>query len=79
MGELGIVLLEFGIGLFVYTYAVYPGLLKILGAGKGRLDPPVDPDGWPTVSISLPAYNEEHQIADTLEGLLSLDYPEDRL
>ena len=39
----------------------------------------LDPNAWPTVSVSLPAYNEEHQIAETLESLLSLDYPRDRL
>ena len=79
MGELGIILFGAGTGLVVYTYALYPGLLRVLGAGKGRLRPPPDPDDWPTVSVSLPAYNEEHQIAETLESLLSLDYPRDRL
>lgn len=79
MGELGIILLEVGIGLFLYTYALYPGLLRVVGARKGPLEPPADPDVWPTVSVSLPAYNEEHQIAETLESLLSLDYPRDRI
>ena len=79
MGEAGIILLEVGIGLVGYTYALYPGLLRVLGAGKGHLDPPMDPDVWQTVSVSLPVYNEEYQIADTLESLLSLDYPKDRL
>ena len=79
MEEFGVILLEVGIGLFVYTYAVYPGLLKILGVRKAGLDPPQDPEVWPTVSVSLPVYNEEHQIAETLETLLSLDYPKDRI
>ena len=79
MVELATVLVGAGMGLLVYTYALYPGLLKVLGTGKGGLTDPQDPDVWPTVSVSLPAYNEEHQIAETLESLLSLDYPKDRL
>ena len=34
---------------------------------------------WPTVSISVPAYNEESQIRDLIKSLLALDYPRDRL
>ncbi len=79
MGDLGIVLLGVGAGLFAYTYVLYPGLLRVLGTGKARLGPLVDSDDWPTLSISLPAYNEEHQIAETLESLLSLNYPRDRI
>ena len=33
----------------------------------------------PGVSIVVPAYNEEENIADTIESLLGLDYPKDRL
>ncbi len=79
MGDLGIVLLGAGAGLFVYTYALYPGLLRVLGAGKARLGHLADPEVWPTVSVSLPVFNEEHQIAETLESLLSLEYPRDRI
>ena len=79
MAEFAAILFGSGIGLFVYTYALYPGLLKVLGLGKHGVASPKDPDVWPTVSVSLPTYNEEHQIAETLESLLSLDYPKDRL
>jgi cellulose synthase/poly-beta-1,6-N-acetylglucosamine synthase-like glycosyltransferase len=34
---------------------------------------------FPTVSIIVPAYNEEKTIAKTLESLLALDYPKDKL
>jgi cellulose synthase/poly-beta-1,6-N-acetylglucosamine synthase-like glycosyltransferase len=37
-----------------------------------------DGDAWPRISITVPAYNEGEQIAATIEGLLALDYPEDR-
>lgn len=79
MVELATILFGAGMGLLAYTYALYPGFLKVLGVGKGGLMPPQDPEVWPTVSISLPAYNEAHQIAETLESLLSLEYPKERL
>ena len=79
MAELGIMLLGVGTGLFVYTYALYPGLLRVLSVGKVCPGLLADPQVWPTISLTLPAYNEEHQIAETLESLLSLDYPRDRL
>jgi len=79
MMEVGSILLAAGAGLFVYTYALYPGLLKLIGARRGTRRPFADPVEWPTVSVSLPAFNEEHQIAETLESLLALDYPRDRI
>ena len=77
--QAGSVLLAIGAGLLVYTYVLYPGLLGLWRLRRSRSVVPSDPDVWPTLSISLPAYNEEHQIAETLESLLSLDYPRDRI
>ena len=37
------------------------------------------PGRYPTVAILVPCYNEEETIADTLESLLGLDYPKDKL
>ncbi|EGQ43391.1 MAG: glycosyltransferase involved in cell wall biogenesis [Candidatus Nanosalina sp. J07AB43] len=34
------------------------------------------PDKWPSVSVLVPAYNEESVVADSLENLLSIDYPD---
>lgn len=79
MTETATVLFATGVGLFVYAYALYPALLKLVGLRRAAPTTPAEPDAWPTVSISLPAYNEEHQIAETLESLLALDYPKDRL
>ena len=79
MTEVGTILLAAGGGLFVYTYALYPVLLKLIGAARTARAPFADPDEWPTVSISLPVHNEESRIAEALESLLSLDYPRDRI
>lgn len=67
-------------GSVLYAYVAYPALLKLLVVtGDAYELPDEDPEEWPLVSVSLPAYNEEAVIADTLDNLLSLDYPDDRL
>ena len=65
---------------FAYTYFGYPLLLRLFG-GTRRPPRPVDaePDEWPRVSITVPAYNEEDQIRPLIESLLAIDYPRDRL
>lgn len=64
--------------LGTYAYAGYPAALALL-ARRGRRvsQPPLR--AWPTVSIVVPVYNEEQIIADTLEHVLAIDYPKDRL
>jgi len=84
---LGIILVLLPAALFVYAYFAYPLLLRLLTsdsrapvlAGETAADEPGEPSDWPAVSISLPAYNEEARLAETLEALLALDYPQDRL
>lgn len=34
---------------------------------------------FPSVSVCIPAYNEEKNIAETLKSVLKLDYPRDRI
>jgi len=73
--------------LFVYAYFAYPLVLRVLGAGRTQEpdfgsrseDPGTPAADWPPVSISLPAYNEESRLGGTLDALLALDYPPDRL
>lgn len=80
IGILAVVLIGICAGLFLYAYVVYPGLLKLLTlSGDGFELADRDPGEWPVLSVSLPAYNEGAVIGDTLENLLSLDYPQDRL
>ena len=47
-----------------------------------QVDPPalsLDDDQLPTVSVVIPAYNEEPVLPDTIEACRSLDYPADKL
>lgn len=85
MSDLAAGLVTVMILAWVYPYGIYPMTMMVLGAldrapdsGESVGDDAFG-DGWPSVSVSLPAYNEATSIRRTLEALLALDYPEDRL
>jgi cellulose synthase/poly-beta-1,6-N-acetylglucosamine synthase-like glycosyltransferase len=63
----------------IYAFVAYPLILWI----TARLIPrpkPVGPVGaWPSVTVTVPVYNAEANIRATLERLLELDYPRERL
>jgi cellulose synthase/poly-beta-1,6-N-acetylglucosamine synthase-like glycosyltransferase len=61
-----------------YAYAGYPFLLKLVAKGRAGRPRPATPTEWPTLTITVPCYNEVRNIRATLEYLLSLDYPADR-
>jgi cellulose synthase/poly-beta-1,6-N-acetylglucosamine synthase-like glycosyltransferase len=65
-------------GLILYSYIVYPillGLLALLFGRKSR----ADEAHAPSVSILIPAFNEEAFIARKIENALALDYPRERI
>lgn len=78
MNTVALVLVLLPFGFFVYSYLLYPALLWTLGRLRRARPGWKDQAEWPTVSISLPAYNEERSIRRTLETLLAIDYPDDR-
>jgi cellulose synthase/poly-beta-1,6-N-acetylglucosamine synthase-like glycosyltransferase len=63
--------------LILSSYLGYPLILVILSAIFGK--EPKKADITPSVSLLIPAYNEEKVIAQKLENSLALDYPRDRL
>jgi cellulose synthase/poly-beta-1,6-N-acetylglucosamine synthase-like glycosyltransferase len=76
-------------GLLVYTHAGYPLVLAALtrlrrptgrfrGSGPSR-DSSSGNDELPTVSLIVPAYDEEEVIAAKVANALALDYPRERL
>jgi cellulose synthase/poly-beta-1,6-N-acetylglucosamine synthase-like glycosyltransferase len=66
------------LSLGAYAYVGYPALLRALGALRRRVVSAQDPDDWPFISITVPAFNEERAIGPTLDALLAADYPADR-
>lgn len=75
------VVLTLALAMCLYTYAGYPGLLKLLSlVARRRVRRPPAGAGTPLprISIVLPVYNEAGVIAATLDRLLAVDYPADR-
>lgn len=81
---LGALLMAVPLAVSVYAYVLYPSILVVSVSarralsGRTRGPTPTDPDEWPFISLSLPAYNEERAIAGALDALLAVDYPSDR-
>jgi cellulose synthase/poly-beta-1,6-N-acetylglucosamine synthase-like glycosyltransferase len=73
-------------GALVYTHFGYPLVLWSLSRGRmpsGRRDSNPRPSAWqaddlPTVSLIVPAYDEEEVIADKVANALALDYARER-
>lgn len=76
-----VAMLGIAVAMPLYAYAVYPLLLRILAVFKKKdaADLPAPGDEWPAITICVAAYNEEAVIAHTLENLLRVDYPRDRV
>lgn len=66
-------------GTVAYTAAGYPLLLRTLARSRPPLAPAPLGETPPMVTVVLPAFNEERQIAAAVEALLALDYPRERL
>lgn len=73
MTTAGWILLAVPALLAVYTYGVYPALLRYMASGRSR--PAHLLESFPLVSIVIPAYNEEAQIRGCIEALIAQDYP----
>jgi len=66
-------------GLIGYAYFGYP--LLLLALRFVRSAPAVvtrEPAVWPSITITLPAYNAQDTLRPVLEALVSVDYPADR-
>jgi glycosyltransferase involved in cell wall biosynthesis len=63
----------------IYAYAGYPLALWIVARFRPRADSSQSGSVWPSVTITVPTYNSVSSISGTLESLISVDYPKDRL
>ena len=77
----GWVLVAASVGLVAYVLVLYPLLVKLLAAvrRRGHEADGVDRTYTPHITVLVPVYNEERNIARKLEELLALDYPADRM
>lgn len=76
-----VITLCFWVCLFevAYTYAIYPVVIWLCARRFGRPKIEVtEPVQWPSVTFLMAAYNEADVIAETIRGVLNVDYPADR-
>ncbi|MEP7086687.1 MAG: glycosyltransferase [Gemmatimonadota bacterium] len=78
MSAVPYVLVALPIAIFAWAYAGYPALLWLASRFRSAGEVPNDPATWPSISITVPAYNEAARIRSTIESLLAIDYPADR-
>jgi cellulose synthase/poly-beta-1,6-N-acetylglucosamine synthase-like glycosyltransferase len=64
--------------LVVFSYAVYPLILKILAAGKKPNSLLYDETELPFVSVIIAAFNEESVIAEKLLSVIKSNYPKEK-
>jgi poly-beta-1,6-N-acetyl-D-glucosamine synthase len=76
MNTLGMILLLGPVALVLYTYAGYPAVLWLVARRRPAPATPEASGTLPTVSITVPVYNEGSQVRGLLDSLLALDYPE---
>jgi len=67
----------FFIFLILYCYFGYPLVLFVLGIFLEKK--PEKKEIFPSISLLIPAYNEEKVIQKKIENSLELDYPKDKL
>jgi cellulose synthase/poly-beta-1,6-N-acetylglucosamine synthase-like glycosyltransferase len=86
MTTLAAILFWLSAGLLVYTHLGYPLVLAALvrlrgesGRRRAREAATPKPAELPTVSLIVPAYDEEEVIAAKVANALALDYPRERL
>lgn len=66
------------VATFGYAYVGYPLILRTLALGRPPLQPLDDPEDWPLLTITVPAYNAEASIGPVLDNILAADYPAHR-
>lgn len=66
------------VALGVYAYFLYPLLLRGVARTPRSQQTPIGEETWPPITMTVPCYNEAASIRQTLEYLLTLDYPADR-
>jgi cellulose synthase/poly-beta-1,6-N-acetylglucosamine synthase-like glycosyltransferase len=77
--DLAVVIAAAPIVIAVYAYAVYPAIIWAVAQVHPRKTAAAQSEVWPAVTVTVPVYNEVSSIRTTLERLLDLDYPRDRV
>ena len=79
MSSVAIAIVAAPLVIAIYAYVGYPAALWVITRFRVKREPPQASNEWPTVTVTVPVYNAMAGIRATLEGLMSLDYPRDKL
>jgi len=63
----------------LYAYVGYPILLRFAAGSPKRAIDVEPPAEWPTVTVTVPVHNAAPSIAATIESILAIEYPRDRM
>jgi cellulose synthase/poly-beta-1,6-N-acetylglucosamine synthase-like glycosyltransferase len=74
----GLVVVVGAAALVAYAYVGYPLALIVLAQFRRAAAPPGELSEWPSVSLTIPVYNEAANMTALLARLVELDYPADR-
>ena len=73
---MALILFWISVGFIAYTYLVYPLLIVAVSRLRDRsVDPGVDPEALPSITMIIVAFNEEKRIENKLDNCRELDYP----
>ncbi|NLY78659.1 MAG: glycosyltransferase family 2 protein, partial [Lysinibacillus sp.] len=65
--------------LFYHAFLMFGGFLHSLKDEKFKKNLTIPKEGFPKVSILIPAHNEEVVIKDTIKSMIQLNYPKNKL
>jgi len=76
---LAVVIAASPIVIALYAYVAYPAIIWVVARTRPRRNAVAQGHHLPAVTITVPVYNAVSSIRTTLERLLELDYPRDKL
>jgi cellulose synthase/poly-beta-1,6-N-acetylglucosamine synthase-like glycosyltransferase len=79
MSSVAVALVAAPLVIAIYAYVGYPAALWVITRVRVKREQLQGGGEWPTVTVTVPVYNAKAGIRATLEGLMSLDYPRDKL
>ena len=79
MIRLALTLAALPLVIALYAYIAYPLILWAMSRSADSGNDTLTSSDLPKVSVVVPAYNEEGQIAGAIDALLAQDYPKDRI
>jgi cellulose synthase/poly-beta-1,6-N-acetylglucosamine synthase-like glycosyltransferase len=79
MTAVALALIAIPVAALAYAYLVYPAILWAVTRVRRSRPTSMDDESLPSITLTIPIYNEERILRATLEHVLALDYPAAKL